>query len=97
MDSRLRGNDKSVFNNQPKTPKGSKFRTGLVAFQFTLSAFLIIGTVVVNKQLHYIRTDIPFWIFPVTGILTLLVPLLTVSFQSVKAALSNPIKALRYE
>jgi len=43
------------------------------------------------------RTDIPLWIFPVTGILTLLVALLTVSFQSVKAALANPIKALRYE
>jgi putative ABC transport system permease protein len=43
------------------------------------------------------RTDIPLWIFPVTGILTLLVALLTVSYQSVKVALANPIIALRYE
>jgi len=43
------------------------------------------------------RTDIPLWIFPVTGILTLLVALLTVGYQSVKAALANPVKALRYE
>jgi ABC-type antimicrobial peptide transport system permease subunit len=43
------------------------------------------------------RTDIPIWIFPVTGILTLLVALLTVSFQSVKAAIANPADSLRYE
>ncbi|UCF85723.1 MAG: ABC transporter permease, partial [Desulfobacteraceae bacterium] len=42
------------------------------------------------------RTDIPLWIFPVAGILTLLVALMTVSYQSVKAATANPADSLRY-
>ncbi len=40
----------------------------------------------------------PSWgIFLGTGVLTLTIALLTVSYQSVKAALADPVKALRYE
>ena len=35
--------------------KGSSFRKVLVVFQFSISIFLIIGTIVVNKQLNYIK------------------------------------------
>ncbi|MBI3717180.1 MAG: ABC transporter permease [Sphingobacteriales bacterium] len=38
------------------TGNGTLFRKGLVVFQFSLSAFLIIATIVVYKQLHYIQT-----------------------------------------
>jgi putative ABC transport system permease protein len=41
------------------------------------------------------RTSIPWWIFGMTGILTLGIVLITVSFQSVGAALTNPAKSLR--
>ena len=37
------------------------------------------------------------WIFILAGVLTLIIALLTVSYQAVKAALSNPVEALRYE
>lgn len=37
------------------------------------------------------------WIFALSGIVTLLIALLTVSFQAIKAALADPIKSLRYE
>ncbi len=43
------------------------------------------------------RTDIHWWVFLLAGGLTVLISLLTVSFQSVKAALMNPVKSLRSE
>ena len=43
------------------------------------------------------RTDIHWWVFLLAGGLTVLIALLTVSFQSVRAALANPVKSLRSE
>ncbi|MBC3786953.1 ABC transporter permease [Spirosoma utsteinense] len=43
------------------------------------------------------RTDIHWWVFLLAGGLTVGIALLTVSFQSVKAALMNPVKSLRSE
>ncbi len=48
-------------------------------------------------QNYAYRIEIPWWIFIVSGVLALVVALLTVSFQSVKAALTNPVKSLRSE
>ncbi|HWB24250.1 MAG TPA: ABC transporter permease [Chitinophagaceae bacterium] len=39
--------------------KDGTLRKGLVVFQFTLSVVLIIGTIVIFKQLHYIQTTNP--------------------------------------
>jgi putative ABC transport system permease protein len=43
------------------------------------------------------RTNMSWWIFAAAGMGALLVTLLTVSFQSIKAALMNPIRSLRTE
>jgi len=43
------------------------------------------------------RSDLPFWIFPIAGVFCLLIVLLTVSYQVIKAAYANPIESLRYE
>jgi putative ABC transport system permease protein len=43
------------------------------------------------------RTDIKLWLFLGTGLATLLVAILTVGFQSVRAAIANPVESLRYE
>jgi ABC-type antimicrobial peptide transport system permease subunit len=43
------------------------------------------------------RTAISWWIFAVTGTGALLITLLTVSYQAIKAALANPVKSLRTE
>ena len=43
------------------------------------------------------RITISWWIFGLAAILSMLIALVTVSFQSIKAALSNPIKSLRTE
>ncbi|WP_128545997.1 ABC transporter permease [Larkinella soli] len=43
------------------------------------------------------RTSIGLGIFVAAGLLSLLIALLTISFQSIKAALMNPVKSLRSE
>jgi putative ABC transport system permease protein len=43
------------------------------------------------------RIEISWWIFPVAGMIAILIALITISFQAVKAALSNPVKNLRTE
>jgi putative ABC transport system permease protein len=43
------------------------------------------------------RSEISWWIFALSGTGALLVTILTVSFQAVKAALANPVKSLRSE
>lgn len=43
------------------------------------------------------RIDIPWWVFLVAALLAVGVALLTVSFQSIKVALMNPVKSLRSE
>lgn len=41
------------------------------------------------------RVNIGWWIFLVSGVLALTIALITVSFQSIRAALANPVKSLR--
>jgi ABC-type antimicrobial peptide transport system permease subunit len=43
------------------------------------------------------RTGISWWVFAASGIGAMIITLLTVSFQAVKAALANPVKSLRSE
>ncbi|HRI60245.1 MAG TPA: ABC transporter permease [Saprospiraceae bacterium] len=43
------------------------------------------------------RIDIQWWMFAVAGAVAVAVAFLTVGFQSVKAALANPVKSLRSE
>lgn len=43
------------------------------------------------------RSGITWWIFLVTGLGSLAITMLTVSIQSVKAALTNPVKSLKSE
>jgi len=43
------------------------------------------------------RINISWWIFPLAGILAILIALFTISFQSIKAAAANPVKSLRTE
>jgi putative ABC transport system permease protein len=43
------------------------------------------------------RTNIAWWIFAAAGLSAILIALVTVSFQAVKAAVANPVKSLRTE
>lgn len=54
---------------------------------------------VMNKWLQNFayRADISWWVFAVAGLTALLIALLTVSFQAIKAALVNPVNSLKNE
>ena len=43
------------------------------------------------------RTEITWWIFGIAGIVAVLIALITVSSQAIKAAVSNPVNSLRSE
>ncbi len=43
------------------------------------------------------RIPISWWVFVATGMIALLIALITVSFQAIKAAVANPVKSLRTE
>jgi putative ABC transport system permease protein len=43
------------------------------------------------------RISIGWWIFSAAGVIALLIALVTVSSQAIKAALANPVKSLRTE
>jgi len=48
-------------------------------------------------QNYSYRTQLSWWIFPAAGIGALLITILVVSFQAIKAAVANPVKSLRTE
>ena len=48
-------------------------------------------------QNYVYRTSLSWWIFAATGAGALLITLLTVSYQAIKAARANPVKSLRAE
>jgi MacB-like periplasmic core domain len=52
-----------------------------------------------NKWLqdYTYRVSIQWWVFPITGIVAILIALITVSFQTIRAALANPVKSLKTE
>jgi putative ABC transport system permease protein len=43
------------------------------------------------------RISIQWWVFIIAGALAVLIALLTISFQAIKAAIANPVKSLRTE
>jgi predicted permease len=48
------------------------------------------------KKYQY-RIDINLWVFVIAGLTAVLIALITVSFQSIKAAIAKPVKSLRSE
>ncbi|WP_143310021.1 ABC transporter permease [Chitinophaga vietnamensis] len=70
--------------------------------KLVLIAFLIAAPVaglVMNNWLSDFayRINISIWIFVVAAVLSIFIALATISFQAVKAALTNPVKSLRME
>jgi ABC-type antimicrobial peptide transport system permease subunit len=57
-------------------------------------AYYIMNGWIKNYPYH---TDTPWWIFIATGVGAVMITLITVSFQSIKAAMANPVKSLRTE
>lgn len=60
---------------------------------------LPVGYTLLNRWLSNFayKIDLEWWYFALAGLATLLIGLLTVSYQSIRAALSNPVESLRTE
>ena len=77
----------------------------LLTFDFTkwvLTAFIISCPVTYILMSNWLenfafRIDIKWWIFILVGLMSIIITLLSVSWQSLKAAKRNPIETLRYE
>lgn len=79
--------------------------TGLLCKDFlrlVLIAFIIAVPVAwhfLNKWLENFeyRIQMQWWVFPLAGLLTLVIAVSTIGFQTLKTALANPVKSLRSE
>jgi len=58
-----------------------------------------VGWLAMDKWLQNFayRTDLSWWIFALAGLAALWIAILTISWQSWRAATRNPVDALRYE
>ncbi|MBX2950932.1 MAG: ABC transporter permease [Leadbetterella sp.] len=70
--------------------------------KLVIIAFVIAGPLawlVMNKWLQQFsyRVETSWWIFAAAGAVALLLALVTVSFQAIKAAMTSPVKSLRTE
>jgi putative ABC transport system permease protein len=68
-----------------------------VAIAFTIA--VPVAWYVMDKWLQNFayKTELNWWVFVIAGLLALLIALITVSWQSWKAATKNPVEALHYE
>ena len=72
-------------------------------FVWLIGVSFAIGSVLTMFYIHHwmtqftYHTTISLWVFVVTLILSLTICLITVSWQALKAALSNPVTSLRSE
>jgi putative ABC transport system permease protein len=75
----------------------SKDFVKLVALSFGIA--IPIAWFVMHKWLQGFayKTELSWWIFALAGVISLVIALLTVSWQSWRAATMNPVEALRYE
>ena len=75
----------------------SKDFVKLVAVAFIIAAPL--AWYFMNKWLQEFayRIEINWWVFAIAGLAALLIALITICFQAIKAALMNPVKSLRTE
>ena len=71
---------------------------GKLVFISTMIA-IPVAWFIMNKWLQNFayRIDIKWWMFLLSGCIAILIALITVSFQAIKAALANPVESLRAE
>jgi ABC-type antimicrobial peptide transport system permease subunit len=69
----------------------------LVFISFVLAAPVAWWAMHAWLQDYSYRVDLKWWVFALAGVLSILIAILTVSFQAIKAAAANPVKNLRTE
>jgi len=86
---------------------GAKISEVMVMLNKDLVKWVIIAFIISSPIAFYVmhkwlenfayKTSLSWWIFAAAGILVMAIALLTVSWQSWRAATRNPVEALRYE
>lgn len=86
---------------------GAKIREVMIMINSNFFKSMIIAFVIAIPVAWYVlhqwlssfayKTNLSLWIFTIAGVLALGIALLTVSWQSWRAATRNPVEALRYE
>ncbi|HYK57213.1 MAG TPA: ABC transporter permease, partial [Flavisolibacter sp.] len=69
----------------------------LVIISFLVAAPLAFWAMSKWLQSYTYRISIEWWVFALAGILSVLIAIVTVSYQAIRAALANPVKNLRTE
>jgi ABC-type antimicrobial peptide transport system permease subunit len=69
----------------------------LIAIAFAIAT--PIAWYYMNKWLenYAYRISINWWLFAAGGVASIMIALVTISFQAIKAAIANPVKSLRTE
>ncbi len=82
--------------------------SGIIALLLKEFLFLVLAANLIAWPLSYYfmnkwlnefayRAGISLWLFAAAGILAMIITILTISYQSIKAATADPVKSLRYE
>jgi putative ABC transport system permease protein len=75
----------------------SKEFLSLVVISFAIASPVAWYAMQIWLQGYSYRINIEWWMFMAAAVLSLIIALLTVSFQAIKAAIANPVKSLRTE
>lgn len=75
----------------------SKDYTKWVIIAYVIACPLVYFLMKQWLQIFAYKTNLSWWVFALAGLITLVISLLTVSWQSWRAASRNPVEALRYE
>lgn len=93
------------FINEPSVVPGTGYerRHQICLYIFSGCGFHLIAGMYKFYQFVYRTLDeqvargVGWWIFIISGLIAILVTLFTISFQAIRAAVSNPVKSLRTE
>jgi putative ABC transport system permease protein len=71
-------------------------------FRWVITAYIIASPIALIFMRRWLqgfvyRTELNWWVFALAGLLTVVITILTVSWQSWRAAIRNPVEALRDE
>ncbi len=69
----------------------------LVLAAFAISAPVAWCATADFLQQYQVRIEMPWWVFPMAGIVSLAITLVIVSTQAIRAAVRNPVESLRTE
>jgi putative ABC transport system permease protein len=51
----------------------------------------------IGDKYQRLLDHLPWWMFALSGIIAIVIALITVSYQAIKAAIANPVESLRTE